>query len=184
MTCFSLSVANYALNKGILNWIRRWRHTRGYGVHSPLAFRIVKECIRSDRRYGFYCDAYLDFEYHNDRRGLRHARLIIRLLNLLRPSHVWLPDTDKRIITAIKMIMPKMRLTTRKEYIKDTDFIIIFNRADASECWEKMDGQEECGMLFFGKSDDISEGVTLEFESKDFHILLRRPGMQKVKYGI
>lgn len=175
---------NYELNKVIKNWIRRWRHTRGYGVHSPLAFRIVKDCIRPDQRYGLYCDAYLDFEYHNDRRGLRQARLIIRLLNILRPSHVWMPDADKRIITAIKMIMPKIRVATRKECPKDTDFIIIFNRHDASECWKKMDGQEECVMLFFGKSDDISEGVTLEFESKDFHIFLRRPGMAKVKYDV
>ena len=182
MTCFSLSVANYALNKGFLNWIRKWRHAKGYGVHSPLAFRIVKECINPDSRYGFYCDAYLDFEYHEDRRGQRRARLIIRMLNLLRPRHVWMPDADKRIITAIKMIMPKMRVDTRKECHKDTDFIIIFNRHDASECWEKMDIQEECGMLVFGNSEEISERVTLEFESKGFHIFLRRPGMQKVKY--
>ncbi|MDE5872145.1 MAG: hypothetical protein K2H22_09415, partial [Muribaculaceae bacterium] len=151
--------------------IRRWRHTRGYGVHSPLAFSIMKECIRPDRRYGFYCDAYLDFEYHEDRRGLRRARMIIRLLNLSRPKHLWMPDADKRIVTAIRMIMPKMRLATHKDCPKDTDFIISFNRHDNMECWKKMDGQEECGMLFFGKSEEISEGVTLEIESSDFRIL-------------
>lgn len=164
--------------------IRRWRHARGYGVHSPLAFRIVKECIRPDRLYGFYCDPYLDFEYNEDRRGLHHARMTIRLLNLLRPAHVWMPDADKRIITAIKMIMPTMRLATHKKCPEDTDFIIVFNRHDTAENWKRMDAGEECGMLLFGKSDEISGDITLEIESKDFRILLRRPGMQKVKYDI
>ena len=166
------------------DYIRRWRHTRGYGVHSPLAFSIVKECIRPDKRYGFYCDAYLDFEYHEDRRGLRRARMIIRLLNLLRPSLVWMPDSDKRIATAIRMIMPKMRLSTHRECPKDADFIISFNRHDAVRSWKKMDNQEECGMLIFGKDDPIPESSTLEIESIDFRIILRRTGMQKQKYDI
>ena len=168
----------------IKNYIRRWRHARGYGVHSPLAFSIVKECIRPDRRYGFYCDAYLDFEYHEDCRGLRHARMIIRLLNLLRPDHLWMPDADKRIVTAIKMIMPKLRVTTQKKCPEDTDFIISFNSSDASKYWKKMDSKVECGMLLFGKATVIPENATLQIESKDFHILLRRTGMQKIKYDV
>ena len=167
-----------------MNYIRRWRHTRGYGVHSPLAFSIVKECIRPDRRYGFYCDHYLDFEYHEDRRGLRHARMIVRLLNLLRPKHVWMPDADKRIVTAIRMIMPGLRVATQKKCPGDTDFIISFNSHDAEENWKRMDAGEECCMLIFGKSDPAPENVTLEIESKDFSILIRRPGMAKVKYEI
>ena len=168
----------------ILNWIRRWRHTRGYGVHSPLAFKIVKECIRPDKKYGFYCDEYLDFEYHGDRIGLRHARLIIRLLHTLRPAHVWMPGTDKRILTAIRMIMPRLRVATHKECPKDTDFIVSFNPKGASGYWEKMERQGECGMLLFGKPAEIPEGVTLEIESADFCILLRRSGMQKIKYDV
>lgn len=165
-------------------YIRRWRHTRGYGVHSPLAFSIVKECIRPDKRYGFYCDAYLDFEYHEDRSGRRRARMIIRLLHLLRPACVWMPDSDKRIATAIRMIMPKMRLSTHKECPKDTDFIISFNLHDALGCWKKMDNQEECGMLIFRNPGPTPESATLEIESKDFRIILRRTGMQKLKYDI
>lgn len=167
-----------------MNCIRRWRHTRGYGVHSPLAFRIVKECIRPDNHYGFYCDAYLDFEYHEDRRGLRYARMIIRLLNLLRPSRVWMPGADKRILTAIQMVMPALRIATQKKCPEDIDFIICFGRRDTPELWGKMDGLNECGMLAFGSTPPISEGVTLDLESKDFRILLRRPGMQRIRYEV
>lgn len=173
---------NYALC--IKNYIMRWRHTRGYGVHSPLAFRIVKECIRPDIRYGFYCDAYLDFEYHSDRLALRHARLIIRLLHLLRPSHVWMPAADKRIVTAIRMIMPKLRIATQKECPKDTDFIVSPDRKDIAALWHKMDALEECGMLAFGLTEETPQGATLELESRDYRLLLRRPGMQKIKYEV
>ena len=180
MTCFSLSVANYALD-----YIRRWRHTRGYGVHSPLAFRIVKECIHPDRRYGFYCDPYLDFEYHEDRRGLRRARLVIRLLNLLRPTHVWMPDADKRTVEAIRMIMPRMRVATQKECPKTTDFIICSDCSDTASLWKRMDSQKECGMLVFGKYSDCPDNnVSLEIDGKEFHILLRRIGMQKQYYEV
>ena len=172
---------NYALLK---DWIRRWRHTRGYGVHSPLAFRIVKECIRPDRRYGFYCDPYLDFEYHEDRRGLRHARMIIRLLNLLRPTHVWMPDADKRIVTAIRMIMPRLRIATQKKCPEDTDFIISFDRNDIATLWHKMDAFEECGLLAFHYSEKLPENGTLELSSKDFRIFLRRRGMARLIYEV
>lgn len=173
---------NYALC--ITDCIRRWRHTRGYGVHSPLAYRIVKECIRPDRRYGFYCDAYLDFEYHEDRRGLRRARMIIRLLHQLRPAYVWMPDSDKRIVTAIRIIMPKLRIATQKECPKGTDFIITYYRKDIAALWHKMDAIEECEMLALGSTGGSPQGATLEIKSKDYLLLLRRPGMQKVKYDV
>ena len=164
--------------------IRRWRHTRGYGVHSPLAFRIVKECIRPDRRYGFYCDPYLDFEYHDDRRGLRHARMVIRLLNLLRPTHVWMPDADKRIIAAIRLVMPKLRIATQKKCPEATDFIIASGIADPDRIWKKMDSQKECGMLIFGSTAQLSESITLEIASRDFSILIRKKGMHFLKYEV
>lgn len=32
----------------------RWRHSRGYGIHSPYAYRLVKEAICPDRGYLYY----------------------------------------------------------------------------------------------------------------------------------
>lgn len=33
---------------------RRWRHSRGYGVHSPFAYRIVKEVVAPTSGYTYY----------------------------------------------------------------------------------------------------------------------------------
>lgn len=169
---------------GLADYIRKWRHTLGYGVHSPLAYRIVKECLKPDSRYGFYCDAYLDFEYHEDRIGLRRARMIIRLLNLLRPSRVWMPGGDKRIVAALGMSMPKLRVAIQKECPKNVDFIIDFNNKDICKLWGIIDGIEECGMLTFGVNGDTCNGPTLIIEGRDFCLFLKRKGMEKISYDV
>lgn len=171
---------NYAFLK---DTVRRWRHNRGYGVHSPLAYRIVKDCIRPDKRYGFYSDAYIDFEYIEDRKALKNARLALRLVNLLRPKRIWMPGGDKRLYTALKMSFPSTAIAMQKEYPKNTDFIIC-SSGDSRKMWEKMDEMKECAMIVFGKEIEKIEGATLVMTSKNFTIILRREGMDFVSYMI
>ncbi len=40
----------------ILNKYRRWRHSRGFGIHSPFAYRIVKEALYPQRGYQYYAE--------------------------------------------------------------------------------------------------------------------------------
>ncbi len=181
MTCFSLGVANYAFLK---EYVERWRHTRGYGVHSPLAYRIVKDCIRPDRRYAFYSDAYLDFEYHEDRKGLKNAKMALRLINMLRPKRIWILGGDKRLCTALKMSFPKIQLATQKECPKNIDFIICKGSENMEDIWGKMESLSECGMLVFGKELNSMENATMILCSKDFSIILRREGMDFVSYSV
>ena len=165
------------------DYINRWRHTRGYGVHSPLAYRIVKDCIRPDVKYGFYSDAYLDFEYRDDRNGLKNSKMIIRLVNLFSPKRIWVPGCDKRISTALKMSFPKIQLVTQKDYPKNVDFIICSN-GDCQAMWNKMSALPECVMVAFGKELDVPEGATLMICNKRFSIVIRRIGMGFVSYDV
>ncbi len=164
-------------------YIERWRHTHGYGVHSPLAYRIVKDCIHPDRKYALYSDAYLDFEYHEDRKSLKNAKMTLRLINLLRPKRIWAPDADKRLCTALKMSFPKIQLATQKECPKNVDFIVCHS-GDYHSIWKKMDIQSECGMLVFGKEINDFKGATLILTSKTYTIMLRREGMDFVCYSV
>lgn len=175
MTCYSLSVAN---------WINRWRHARGYGVHSPLAYSIMKECVRPDKKYGFYSDAYIDFEYHEDRDGLRNARMAIRLINLIRPQRIWYPNGDKRLCNALKMSFPKIHVSTQKECQKNVDFIISHGNRNPNEMWRQMNDLSECGMVVFGKELETMDGATLIICNKVFTIAIRRVGMDFVSYRI
>lgn len=173
----------------ISDFISRWRHTRGYGVHSPLAYRIVKECIRPDNRYGFYSDAYLDFEFHDDRKGLRNAKLALRIINLLHPKRIWIPAADKRIRTAFEMSFPKLYVASQKECPKNVDFIICHSHNYGRDLWKRMDEAGDCGLLAFTNIDksqvaEWSNPPTLQLFGKDLTLMLRRKGMESTSYEI
>lgn len=42
--------------ESLLSLYKRWRHTRGFGVHSPFAYRIVKEVVHPPRGYAYYAE--------------------------------------------------------------------------------------------------------------------------------
>lgn len=64
---------------GLSRWYKRWRHSRGYGIHSPFAYRMVREVLCPPRGYAYYAESQL-----------RHAelRLLFRILVALRPATV------------------------------------------------------------------------------------------------
>lgn len=40
--------------QGLLTLYRNWRHTKGYGVHSPYAYMLVTEILSLPRGYAYY----------------------------------------------------------------------------------------------------------------------------------
>ena len=44
---------------GLRTWIDRWRHRHGFGVHSPLAFKMVKEVLWPSGKYAFYKESVI-----------------------------------------------------------------------------------------------------------------------------
>lgn len=171
------------------DYIARWRHTRGYGVHSPIAYRIVKECVRPDSRYGFYSDAFIDYEFRNDRKRCRNVRMLIRFVNLLNPGRVWIPGCDNRIKTALILSFPHLQLTTHKDCPKGVEMIVDFGGNKLMSLWNKFDPYSECELLSFSqiKNDELSEienAPTLKLEGKGYTILLRRRGMDNISYTL
>lgn len=84
-----------------LVWLARFRHRKGYGVHSPFAFRFITDVIYE--RQPFYAYAELDKALPlgmrlRSRRGLH---LLLRLANHLQPEVVVLPveaEWEKRYL--------------------------------------------------------------------------------------
>lgn len=73
---------------------RRWRHTRGFGVHSPFAYRMVKSVIRPARGYAFYGYEDIETAAHGEHAGWRverEAKMLHRLLVELSPESLFLP---------------------------------------------------------------------------------------------
>lgn len=89
---------------------RRWR-SKGHGIHSPLAFRMVTEVLRQD--YAFY--AYPDIDRLCATPGeASMARLIHRLTCEFRPASAWIDPSLSRkpFAEAIKLAHRSTRLTS------------------------------------------------------------------------
>lgn len=94
---------------------KRWRHSRGYGVHSPFAYDIVKNVV-SPGHYAYY--AYKDIDRAllvpgaSVSNHLRHdARLLLRLLVFLASGEL--------IIYPVKQ--PVMRCVAKAAGVKCKD---------------------------------------------------------------
>lgn len=40
----------------VAGFFTRWRHARGFGIHSPFAYRLIREAIRPARGYAYYAE--------------------------------------------------------------------------------------------------------------------------------
>lgn len=70
-------------------WLRRLRGSRGYGIHSPLAFRLVKNVIRPRNEAIYYGEEKLMFSSYSPS-IIRRARILLRFVAELQPSYVWM----------------------------------------------------------------------------------------------
>lgn len=88
---------------GLSRWYKRWRHGHGYGVHSPYAYRMVREVLRPPRGYAYYAAAQLP-----------HAelRLLYRILVYLRPATVALAAGEQTALLErlVKYALPSARI--------------------------------------------------------------------------
>lgn len=89
---------------------KRWRHSRGFGVHSPFAYHIVTTAVRPGRRYAYYgyrdIDTVLEtaptdgYTYPNIRKD---ARLLLRLAVALDAKRIFIPlDSHPALRAAAK----------------------------------------------------------------------------------
>ncbi|MDE6301480.1 MAG: hypothetical protein K2M19_07165 [Muribaculaceae bacterium] len=79
---------------GIGEWYKRLRHSRGFGVHSPFAYRMVREVLAAPRGCAYYAESALD------RRDLRR---LYRILVELHPCEViiYAPSEREKILRAV-----------------------------------------------------------------------------------
>lgn len=76
-------------------WYRRRRAAKGYGVHSPLAFRLVRDAVRPQRDAVYYGEEKLELrapqgEALESQIMVSRARMVLRVAAMLQPANVWL----------------------------------------------------------------------------------------------
>ena len=74
-----------------LRWLLRFRHRRGYGIHSPFAFSFVTGVVYEQGTYYAYPELkamYKKLRPHGVR--LKDGRLLFRLANFAQPHVIGL----------------------------------------------------------------------------------------------
>lgn len=173
---------------------KRWRHTHGFGVHSPFAFDLVTTVVRPGSHYAHY--GYEDIDNCIVRTSLpgsrRHARMLLRLAAFLDVRSAFLPKDaySPPFRAALRAANSKMRLTSalaemhKCQLVCSTgDYVplhalcgFLTNPGSIVSLRAMHEGWSQA--LF----DALPEGLMLY--SKDAAIVVNRPGMQKVSYSI
>ena len=71
-------------------WLRRFRHRRGYGVHSPFAFHFLQDVVYEKTPYYAYRELDSHLVWSQRLRQRRGLRLLFRLSNYAQPHRLLL----------------------------------------------------------------------------------------------
>lgn len=95
-------------------WYKRWRHGRGFGVHSPLAYAVVMETLRPQHGYAYHAE--LDTRLGGGIIPHERARQIVRLAAFVDARSANISAvTDQRRRTALRDIL--------RAYYRDIRFV-------------------------------------------------------------
>lgn len=92
----------------MLEFYRRLRHSFGFGVHSPFAFRMVRDVVRAPRGAHYYAGNELRETLRGLPRGeRRRCRLLFRLAARLGFRHVCVsPLTSRAVENSLHAALP------------------------------------------------------------------------------
>lgn len=103
--------------------------SRGYGVHSPLGFRLVKHVIRPPRDVIYYGEERLE-DFPQPFSLVRKARVLLRFTAEMQPSYVWVsPSAPDIFLEALRMAGCVVRIYDGKVFpdeISHADMILLY----------------------------------------------------------
>ena len=106
----------------------RWRATKGYGVHSPLAFRLIQRAIKPPRGIAYYGEEKLDVS-PLPRFMVKRAGILLRAVAELQPSYVWfspgLPEIYQEAIRLAGCVIRVYDGTLFPDEISKADMIVL-----------------------------------------------------------
>lgn len=171
---------------------KRWRHTRGFGVHSPYAYRFVENVVHPGRLYSYYGYSDIDATCGSEgfsRRVRREARMFLRFLVFMNPKSVYIPVGANAAFHAAANALGKTLHIERKPKNAEKCEILTSHRnftpletlcrhlavsghsitlIDAPEGWnEELFNALPSGLMIFGRHNTI---------------VISREGMQKIAY--
>ena len=178
----------------IAEWINRWRHNKGYGVHSPLAYDFLREAIAERRGYGYYGYERLEAMAGSSGTGQleRRARLLLRIAVREQPSTVWIsPKTPEILVEAVRTAGSVMRIYDGEyspEEVKRADMIVAWKRLPRGFYKKMREGEATAVCFDIGekKTRELGKktGESIVFDMGGSAIVIARKGISGVVYKI
>lgn len=115
---------------GFGRWYKRWRHGRGFGVHSPLAYALVMDVLRKQHGYAYHAE-----QAPNLGGGVlcnARARMLVRLaafadVRTADVSHIDAPDMRQAVTDVFRAYSPIIRFAAEDAGIVVTDSAKPYN---------------------------------------------------------
>lgn len=159
--------------------IDRCRHRRGFGVHSPAAFMLVREIVRPIPSYRYYAEDRLD-NLRLTYEELKLFRIVIRLYGRLKPYEFYLQEKTKLAdLLAKEKIGRRCRvLCERKgeEVLSPVPFSRLLFKTKSGHMGEV----KVYGPLNKGHLERLREEDAVLIEGRDFTIYYRTPGLSPI----
>ena len=175
---------------GLYDRFKRWKRRRGFGVHSPEAYRLVKSVIRPGKDIKFYGEEALELS-DSSRRLVREAKLLLRFVAYENPAFVWTSPGIPEIFTeAIRHAGEVIRIFDGAAYPGDApkaDMTVIYKTRIDAKTVEKV--MADCHPLIAIEVSEafrqllkrkISRGIILEWNTG--LIAIPRDDMEKYVY--
>lgn len=147
-----------------LRYILRYRTSRGFGVHSPLAYRLITEVINGR-------EDYYDYEEIDRLASCRRERERLRMLYRIAVRFVdreWYymdgVNDDSPVHRVLKLLRKDMIYTAHFHGIRPGAFV-VFNRAKVVQLPEE-------GVFYYHTGEYVPRGMT--FSSRGATLTVRR----------
>lgn len=141
--------------------IDRWAASRGHGVHSPLAFRLVEHVVRPSRRVVYYGEERLKEMPGLVGTPLRRARFLLRLVAELQPSRVWMsPNAAASLCDAVRFAGEVIRIFDGKLFpyeVMSSDLVVLDGGRYDISLMKSLVEAEKSVVGFGWKPEDVNE---------------------------
>lgn len=172
----------------------RLRHSYGFGVHSPYAFRLVKT-ILTPGRYGFY--GYDDIEEAfnsfpaTDTRQYRLSRVLLRFLATEPKRKVYISSVCHTAFrAAVKASSSRTLIVSGKSDIAGCDMVVASAADFSRDALESMLQSDGFSLFLTDCPADLARSLAdalpcgIFFAGRHASLFLNRPHISKVGYTV
>ncbi len=120
---------------------RFWRHGRGFGIHSPFAFRFITETLNQSLPYYAYAEIGRD----------KRLRLLFRVVLAFAPHRVAIVGESDDLWLAIHLACP----AAEKVELDDCPDFVVSAKAEFNSCAAKAVEQFGCHAFFMETPSEL-----------------------------